>query len=32
VAGQLVPAEVVATDGVDLVARVLVPALGPAGR
>jgi ribosomal protein S12 methylthiotransferase RimO len=32
VAGQLVPAEVVATDGVDLVARVLVPALAPAGR
>ncbi|SDX77063.1 SSU ribosomal protein S12P methylthiotransferase [Modestobacter sp. DSM 44400] len=32
VAGQLVAAEVVATDGVDLVARVLVPALNPAGR
>jgi ribosomal protein S12 methylthiotransferase len=31
-AGQLVRAEVVATDGVDLVARVLVPALAPAGR
>jgi ribosomal protein S12 methylthiotransferase len=31
-AGQLVLAEVVATDGVDLVARALVPALAPAGR
>jgi ribosomal protein S12 methylthiotransferase len=31
-AGQLVRAEVVATEGVDLVARALVPALAPAGR
>jgi ribosomal protein S12 methylthiotransferase RimO len=32
VAGQLVEAEVVATEGVDLVAAVGVPALAPAGR
>ena len=32
VAGQLVLAEVVDTEGVDLVARVLVPAVAPAGR
>jgi ribosomal protein S12 methylthiotransferase len=32
VAGQLVHAEVVATDGVDLVARAAVPALAAAGR
>jgi tRNA A37 methylthiotransferase MiaB len=32
VAGSLVTAEVVATEGVDLVARVLVPAIAPAGR
>ena len=32
VAGQLVAAEVVGTEGVDLVARVLVPAVAPAGR
>ncbi|MCU1604194.1 MAG: rimO [Modestobacter sp.] len=31
-AGQLVLAEVVDTEGVDLVARALVPALAPAGR
>ena len=31
-AGSLVTAEVVDTEGVDLVARVLVPALAPAGR
>jgi ribosomal protein S12 methylthiotransferase RimO len=31
-AGQLILAEVVATEGVDLVARALVPALAPAGR
>ena len=32
VAGSLVTAEVVGTEGVDLVARVLVPAVAPAGR
>jgi ribosomal protein S12 methylthiotransferase len=32
VAGQLVAAEVVDTEGVDLVARFLVPAVAPAGR
>ncbi|SEP14437.1 SSU ribosomal protein S12P methylthiotransferase [Trujillonella endophytica] len=32
VAGQLVAAEVVDTEGVDLVAAVVVPALSPAGR
>ncbi len=32
VAGRLVTAEVVGTDGIDLVARVLVPAVTPAGR
>jgi ribosomal protein S12 methylthiotransferase RimO len=31
VAGQLVAAEVVGTEGIDLVARVLVPAVTPAG-
>ncbi|MGZ4539536.1 MAG: MiaB/RimO family radical SAM methylthiotransferase [Blastococcus sp.] len=32
VAGQLVTAEVVDTEGVDLIARTLVPAVTPAGR
>lgn len=32
VAGELVAAEVVGTEGVDLIARVLVPAVAPAGR
>jgi MiaB/RimO family radical SAM methylthiotransferase len=32
VAGQLVTAEVVDTEGVDLIARALVPAVSPAGR
>jgi ribosomal protein S12 methylthiotransferase len=32
VAGQLLAAEVVGTDGIDLVARALAPALSPAGR
>jgi tRNA A37 methylthiotransferase MiaB len=31
VAGQLVVAEVVGTEGIDLVARALVPAVSPAG-
>ena len=32
VAGQLIAAEVMDTEGIDLVARVLVPAVSPAGR
>ena len=32
VAGQIVAAEVVGTEGVDLVAAAVVPALTPAGR
>ena len=32
VPGQLVTAEVVGTEGVDLVARALVPAVVPTGR
>ncbi len=30
--GETVAAEVVGTEGVDLIARVLVPAVAPAGR